>query len=211
MMPATTTRSARFQSWPASILLFSIATVGEFGGLAGWYWGDRAGWGIAAPFVLWFGFLIERSMVVLWLDLPRRIITPSGNLRPLWIVLGGVTVAEIAAWIIWIRLADANAPWLGAAVLVTGIHLVHSYEVALLKHRGVQSVVKEGGVIVLTGLEAAGGILALHLATRAPLTYAATVMLGALFIEHIFQVSALKREKDAEALSSTSSIGYEVC
>jgi hypothetical protein len=199
-MPATATRSKRLQSWPASLLLFSIATVGEFCALAGWYLGDRADWRLAAPLALLIGFLIERWMVVLWLDLPSRVITPSGNLRLLLVVLGGVTVAEIAAWVVWIRLTEAQAPWLGAAVLVTGIHLVHSYEVALLKHRAVQSVLKEGGVIILTVLEAGGGFWALRLATRGSLKWAAVAMFVALLIEHLLQVGALKKEKDAEAV-----------
>ena len=205
-MPASATRSKRLQSWPASLLLFSIATVGEFGALAGWYLADRAGWRLAALLALLIGFFIERWMVVLWLDVPMRVITPSGNLRPLLLVLGGVTVAEIAAWVIWIRLAEAHAPWLGAAVLATGIHLVHSYEVALLKHRDVQSVLKEGGVILLTVLEAAGGIVALQLATSGSLKYAAAAMFVALLIEHILQVSALKKEKDAEILRMRPSL-----
>lgn len=199
-MTASATRSTRFQSWPASFLLFAIATVGEFGALAGWYVSDRAGWRLAAPLALLIGFLIERWMVVLWLDVPSRVITPSGNLRPLLVVLGGVTVAEIAAWVIWIRLTEARAPWLGAAVLIIGIHLVHSYEVALLKHRAVQSVLKEGGVIFLTALEAGGGLLALRLATREFFGWAAAAMFVALLIEHLLQVTALKKEKDAEAV-----------
>jgi hypothetical protein len=197
-MPANATRSKRFQSWPASLLLFSIATVGEFGALAGWYLSDAAGWRLAAPLALLTGFLIERWMVVLWLDLPQRVITPSGNLSRLVLVLAGVTVAEIAAWIIWIRLAQAQAPWLGAAVLVVGIHLVHSYEVALLKHSDVQSELKEGGVILLTGLEAVGGIVALRLATRGLLGCAGAAMFVALLIEHLLQVSALKRAKEED-------------
>jgi hypothetical protein len=196
-MARTPAASNRFQSWPASILLFTIATLGEFSGLAGWYWLHRSGTAWLAPFVLLAGFVIERYVVVLWLSLPRRVITPGGNLRALWLVLVGVTIAEIAAWVLWIHMAEARSLLIGTVILAVGIHLVHSYEVAVIKHRTLRPVLRDRGVITLTGLEVAGGVVAFLLVTRSRFVWAATAMLLALLFEHLFQVTALKREQQA--------------
>jgi hypothetical protein len=111
--------------------------------------------------------------------------------------MAAVTVAEIIAWTLWIRLAEANLMALAVVVLIVGIHAVHSYEVALIKRRPFLPRLRELGVIVLTALEAGGGIWALKLATAGQIPGAARVMFGALFLEHILQVSALKRGEDA--------------
>src|SRR5437899_10617525 len=89
--------------WGESLLLFSVATIGEFGALAGWYW-LRTDHPLLAPLVLLLGFVIERYVVVHWLDIPAKVITPAGNLRPLWPVIAGVTVAEIIVWTVWLVL-----------------------------------------------------------------------------------------------------------
>jgi hypothetical protein len=188
--------STQFHSWTASVILFSIATVGEFGALAGWYW-FHAIHPLDAVLILLLGFVVERYVVVLWLHIPGKVITPAGNLRPLWLVLAGVTIAEIVVWTVWVQVAEAHEPWFAAALLVVGIHLVHGYEVALLKHRTLQPTLKDPGVIVLTALEAGGGVWALELAVLGRVVFAMSVLLGALLIEHILQVVALK--KDAEA------------
>lgn len=223
--------SRRFQSWPASIMLFAIASAGEFLGLVGWYlfhtlhpalWenvraalmGIDAGWVqtlvmrinwewfntrhvIVASAILVGGFVIERYVVVLWLKVPRKVITPAGNLRSLWLVLVGVTVAEMATWTIWLELAEAGEPWFGAAILVAGIHLVHSYEVALLKQTDLRPMLSDGGVIFITVLESAGGVWALWLAARGGIWLPLGVMSGALVIEHIAQVIGLKKGSES--------------
>jgi hypothetical protein len=219
--------SRRFQSWPASITLFAIASAGEFVGLVGWYlfhtphpalwqkvrasllgvdwgwlqtlvmridwtWFDARHW-LVASLVLVGGFVIERYVVVLWLNVPPKVITPSGNLRSLWLVLVGVTVAEMATWTIWLELAEAREPWFGAAVLAVGIHLVHSYEVALLKQTDLRATLIDPGVIGITVLESAGGVAALWLAARGGIWLPLGVMSGALVMEHIAQVIGLKK------------------
>ena len=152
---------------------------------------------IAAVLVLWAGFIVERWMVIRWLDVPRRIITPAGHLRPRLLVLAGVTLAEIVVWVVWIALAERNEPAFAAAVLVAGIHLVHSYEVALIKHRTFKSVVAGLDVIVITLLESAGGVLAFWLATKGEILLPLSAIGFALLTEHILQVTALKKEAES--------------
>lgn len=235
----STLPSTRFHSWPASLTLFAIATVGEFVALSGWFvlhranppisstFYDAGDWivrllrgvpadfpflaaafhrigdflqsphFIAAVLVLWAGFIVERWMVVLWLDVPRRIITPAGHLRPRLLVLGGVTLAEIVVWVVWIAVAERNELAFAAAVLVTGIHLVHSYEVALIKHRTFRSVVVGPDVMVITLLEAVGGVTAFWLATKGMILFPLAAIGGALLLEHILQVTALKKEAES--------------
>ena len=182
--------------WGESLFLFGVATIGEFLALAGWYW-LRKDHPFLALLVLLFGFVVERYVVVHWLDVPKKVITPAGNLRALWLVVAGVTIAEIIVWTVWVQLADAHEPWFAAAMLVVGIHLVHGYEVALLKHRELQPTWKDPGVVVLTALEAGGGVWALWLAVGGRVVFPLVVLLGSLLIEHTLQVFALK--KDAEA------------
>jgi hypothetical protein len=223
--------SRRFQSWPASIVLFAIASAGEFAGLVGWYlfhtprpalWENLRAWllgvdwawlrtlvmqidwtwfntrhAIVASAILVGGFVIERYVVVLWLKVPRKVITPAGNLRSLWLVLVGVTVAEMATWTIWLELAEAPEPWFGAAILVAGIHLVHSYEVALLKQTDFLPMLSERGVILITVLESTGGVWALWLAAHGGILFPLGVMSSALVIEHILQVVGLKKGSES--------------
>ena len=187
------------RSWTGSLVLFFIATLGEFAGLVGWYALDHAGHAVRAALILLAGFVVERWVVVLWLNVPWRVITPSGNMRPLLTVLAGVTIAEIAAWVLWIRLVEAGEPAFAAAVLIAGIHAVHSYEVALLKHRTVQAVLKDGGVIALTALESLGALIALYFVVGGQPGHGALAMFLALLSEHVLQVSALKKDKEADA------------
>jgi len=182
--------------WGESLFLFGVATIGEFLALAGWYW-LRKDHPFLALLVLLFGFVVERYVVVHWLDVPKKVITPAGNLRALWLVVAGVTIAEIIVWTVWVQLADAHEPWFAAAMLVVGIHLVHGYEVALLQHRELQPTWKDPGVVVLTALEAGGGVWALWLAVGGRVFFPLVVLLLSLLIEHTLQVFALK--KDAEA------------
>ena len=184
-------------SWPVSIAMFAVATGGEFIGLCGWYHYHVAAQPIAASMILWIGFLIERAMVVIWLQLPQKVITPSGNLGPLYPLIGLVTVAEIVVWTLWIRLMETNQMLAGILVLVVGIHLVHSYEVALIKRREFGPTLRDRGVILLTALECLGGIVGLHFATSGRRGLGAAVMFLALLAEHIFQVLGLKHEEQA--------------
>jgi hypothetical protein len=190
---AAPAESKRFQSWPASILLFTIATAGEFGALVGWYLLHMAQRPFLASLALIAGFIVERYVVVLWLHVPRRVITPAGNLRSLLVVLIGVTVAEMTTWTVWIGLAEAGEPWFAAAFLATGIHLVHSYEVALLKHSELRPTIIDRGVITITLLESVGGVWALWLAGRGHDLFPLFVLGGALLTEHIVQVLGLKK------------------
>ena len=186
-----------FHSWPVSIAMFAVATGGEFIGLCGWYYYHVAAQPVAAAIILWIGFLIERAMVVIWLQLPRKVITPSGNLGQLYPLIGLVTVAEIVVWTLWIRLIETNQMLAGIIVLVAGIHLVHSYEVALIKRRDFAPTLRDRGVILLTALECLGGTVGLHFATSGRPGRGAAVMFFALLAEHIFQVLGLKHDEAA--------------
>lgn len=185
------TRARRWRSWPASITLFAIATVGEFLALSGWYvFHDTRV--LLALAILWAGFIVERAMVVLWLGLPKRVFTPGGNLHKRWVVIGGVTLAEIIVWVVWIGLAENGEPGFAAATLVVGIHIVHAYEVAVLKQCPLKKELMDKGVISITILESFGGVLALWLAMQDMFWWPLTVMFGALLVEHILQVIGLK-------------------
>ena len=191
-------RARRFQSWPRSITLFAIATVGEFGALSGWYvFHDTRV--LLALAILWAGFIVERAMVVLWLGLPKRVFTPGGQLHKRWVVIGGVTLAEIVVWVVWIGLAENGEPGFAAATLVVGIHIVHAYEVAVLKQQALKKELKDKGVILITILESVGGVLALWLTTQSEIwwAWAPAVLFGALLVEHVLQVIGLKTGAEA--------------
>lgn len=224
------------RSWSASLRLFTIATVGEFLALSGWYVFHGAHPPIASTFyntedclvqwlraapaqyqsltgvlehagnflrsphmwlavvVLWIGFIVERVVVVYWLDLPRLVFTPGGSLKPRWLVIGAVTVAEIAVWLVWIWLAEFGEPAFAAAVLLLGIHVMHAYEVAVIKPCSFPAALRDPGVITITVLEAGGGALALYMAEQGRVLYPLLIMFGALLLEHVFQVIGLKMD-----------------
>ena len=108
----------------------------------------------------------------------------------------------MATWTVWLELAEAQEPWFGAAGLVVGIHLVHSYEVALLKHGDFRATLMERGVIVITTLESIGGVWALWLAARGGDGYPLLVLFLALLTEHILQVIALKKGSERAMMPS---------
>ena len=149
---------------------------------------------LLAVLVLWAGFVVERAMVVVWLRVPPRVVTPEGRLRSRFVVIAGVTIAEIIVWLAWVWIAEAGEPLFAAAVLVLGIHVVHAYEVALVKHRDFPSSLKDPGVVFITLLEAGGGALALWKATHGSILWPPIVIGLALLTEHIAQVAALKKE-----------------
>ena len=184
-------------SWPVSIAQFAVASAGEAVGLCGWYYYARID---PQPFVafsiLWVGFIIERMVVVKWLRLPRYVITPAGNLGNVKILISLVTLAEIVVWWLWIIVAEAGGLMLSLPVIAVGIHLVHAYEVALIKRHSFTVELKDKGVILITALEALGGIFALRCAPD-QLIRGAEIMLAALVLEHIFQVLGLKHEEAA--------------
>ena len=221
------------RSWPASLGLFSIATIGEFVALAGWYVFHGAHLPIASNFydaedalvkwlrepdpslsdvlqragdflqtphlllaivVLWVGFIVERVVVVYWLDLPKLVFTPGGSLKPRWLVIGGVTVAEILVWLAWIALADGGEPAFAAAVLVLGIHIMHAYEVAVIKPCSLPAAFRDPGVMAITFLEAGGGSWAWWMASQGRVLYPLATMFAALLAEHWLQVSGLKKD-----------------
>lgn len=224
----------RFKSWPKSLGMFAIASIGEFIALAGWYvlhhanrpiwsgfydpgdclvrwlrhvepgsWIAGVGENLLSPHpvyavvVLWIGFIVERAVVVLWLDIPKLVVTPGGQLRSRTLVLFGVTLAEIVVWLVWVWLVEQDEPWFAAAFLFVGIHAVHSYEVALIKHAQVKQAFVNRDVFVITFLESAGAVWALSLAARGRILMPLLIMLGALVLEHIFQVAGLKRDEEA--------------
>jgi hypothetical protein len=184
---------ARVHGWPESLLLFAVATFGEFFALVSWFLLDAAHRWFVAAVALLVGFAIERGVVVLWLNLPRRLRTPFGAVRPLWLIVFGVTVAEIAVWFAWIRLAEAEWTVIGALVLLIGIHVVHAYEVALIRQDSIASALADPGTIVLTGLETLGGIIWLHFAADGAFARGAAALMLALLVEHILQVVGFKK------------------
>jgi len=141
-------------SWSVSLGLFAIATISEFLGLFYWRQWFASGKLLAATLVLWGGFAVERAVVVIWLQLPGRLRDPFGTTRPLWLIIALVTVAEIVTWVLWIRFTGGFV--VGALLLAVGIHIVHAYEVAVIRRTGYVPAAVDFGTLVLTVLEAGG-------------------------------------------------------
>jgi len=184
---------ARVHNWPESLTLFGIATLGEFGALVGWFLLNHAHQRTLAALALLAGFMVERYVVVFWLQLPSRLRTPFGGVHPLWLILLLVTISEIAVWSAWIALAESGSMAAGIAVLFVGIHVVHSYEVALIRQSTVGPALIHFGTIVLSLLETIGGVAWLHYAAKDSFARGALVLLLALLVEHVLQVMGFKR------------------
>lgn len=193
--PPDPAQPIRSWSWASSLTLFAIATVGEFLGL--FYWRKLFGWGqiVGATLVLWGGFLVERAVVIVWLQLPRQVKDPFGDRRPLWFVILLVTVAEIVTWVVWIGWSGSFA--LGVVLLAIGIHVVHAYEVAVIRRSGFASAAADIGTIGLTALEAGSAAFWLYWTVRGRPLLGAAALLAGLLAEHTLQVAALKKKQDA--------------
>jgi hypothetical protein len=169
------------------LLLFSIATLGEFTALFYWRVTLPINFFLSVG-ILWAGFVVERGAVVAWLDLPAQVCDPFGRPRRLWSILFGVTLTEIVIWVCWWNLSHRFGLISGAIFLAIMIHAVHSYEIAVVGRTTIFQSFRAPGTITLSVIESLGGACWLYFTDSGKPKWGAIVLFISLLVEHILQV-----------------------
>jgi hypothetical protein len=180
------------------ILPFLIATVGEFVALFFWLRFQDSGQFWLAQLLLWAGFLVERSAVILWLryvndkDDPETI----ANATPAKIAgaVVALTLVEIVIWAVWLTVADTMGALLGTLALAAMIHSLHSIEMAVVKKTPLGAYVTNLNTIFFSIMEVAGGALWLYFVRDGDQMLGAVCLLVGLCVEHVIQGASLKRD-----------------
>ena len=185
------------------ILPFLIATLGEFVALFFWLRFLNAGQFWAGQILLWAGFLVERTAVILWLryvngsDDPDSIAgsTPAKIIGAIVVL----TLIEIVIWAVWLTVSDRMGMVVGAVLLAVMIHSLHSLEMAVVKKTPLGTFFTNRNTVFFSIMEFMGGTLWLYFGHGGnPMLGAACLLIG-LSVEHLIQGATLKRE-DAKSL-----------
>jgi hypothetical protein len=180
------------------ILPFLIATLGEFVALFFWLRFQDNGQFWLAQLLLWAGFLVERSAVILWLrfvndkDDPQTI----ANATPAKIAgaVVALTLVEIVIWAVWLTVAAKMGALLGTLALAAMIHSLHSIEMAVVKKTPLGTYFTNPNTMFFSVMEVAGGVLWLHFVRDGDQMLGAVCLLVGLGVEHVIQGASLKRQ-----------------
>lgn len=179
------------------ILPFLIATIGEFVALSFWLGFQNSGQFWIGQLLLWIGFLVERSAVILWLkyvngaDDPGSIAGSStGQIITAVVVM---TIIEIIIWAVWLRVADGVGILAGLAALAVMIHGLHSIEMAIVKKKPLGTFFTNPNTMFFSLMEIAGGTLWLVFVRGGNDLLGGAVLLLGLGVEHVIQGASLKR------------------
>ncbi|NJM40538.1 MAG: hypothetical protein HC853_07105 [Anaerolineae bacterium] len=154
-----------------------------------------------AQLLLWGGFLVERSAVILWLrfvndkDDPETIANATPARIAGAIVL--LTFVEIVIWAVWLFVADGMGALLGTLVLAVMIHSLHSIEMAVVKKTPLGAYFTNLNTIFFSVMEVMGGALWLYLVRGGNEMLGAACLLIGLSVEHVIQGASLKRSNEA--------------
>ena len=196
----------------SDVLPFLIATIGEFVALFFWLRYQNSGQFWLAQVILWTGFIIERSSVILWLryvngkDDPETI----ANGTPLKIAgaVIGFTFVEIVIWTVWLNVADRQGALLGTLVLAIMIHGLHSLEMAVVKKTPLGAYITNLNTVFFSVMEVAGGALWLYFVRSGNEMAGAACLLIGLCVEHVIQGSSLKRDDATGVANATALKGF---
>lgn len=191
---------------------FVIATGGEFIGLFFWlaYW--DAGSYVLATIVLWSGFLVERIVVLGWVNHFQTQMEAKYPDRPAdknvqdfknkpkaqqLVHLLLICLSEISIWVSVVFVFDAYG-WVPAfAVLVTGEQLQHSLELGLIAHRPIGDYIPTWNALKITLLEAIGGITWIWMVRHGQPQLGGLFLLIGLSIEHVVQGAKIRVDLEA--------------
>ncbi len=180
------------QTFQKNVLPFILATLGEFTALFFWLKLFHQGDSYApALVILLAGFLVERVAVLYWVSqVFGAEIGITGSQKAWWQKLLGllaITVSEIVVWSAWFFVDKYVHPIAGAAVLIVGEQLQHSWDLALLNGKTIRDYIIHPTAFFITALEAGGGLLMLHFFKHDQYAIGGAIMLVALTIEHVVQ------------------------
>jgi hypothetical protein len=190
------------------VLPFVVATAGEFTALFFWLFYLDQGRFWLANGILWGGFLVERTAVIVWIryiyrSRQQKVKTPSLLITVVGLL--GITLTEILIWVLWLAMADGTIAMiamdpatnfiLAAVVLMVLMQAEHSVEMAGLKQKKWTIFFTDPKTIFFTFMEVAGAVAWLYMVrTDRPILGALFLLLG-LSIEHVLQGSDLRPEE----------------
>jgi hypothetical protein len=206
-------------------LPFVIATGGEFVGLFFWlaYW--DAGNYILATIVLWAGFIVERIVVLGWVNhfqgqmeakYPDQPVDKSAQdfknkpKAQQLAHLALICLSEITIWVSVVYVFDAYG-WVAAlATLIAGEQLQHSTELGLIAHRPIAGYIPTWNALKITLLEAIGGILWIWLVRHGQPQLGGLFLLIGLSIEHVVQGAKIRVDLEATFKAGEEATGHLV-
>ncbi|MEM7374301.1 MAG: hypothetical protein AAF587_37245 [Bacteroidota bacterium] len=180
------------------VVPFLIATIGEFIALHYWLVYMDSEQFVSANLLLWLGFAIERTAVVIWV---RRVHNPQAgfvNLPMLKQVIGValITLSEILVWIAWLWVVTKYGHLAGAITLYILMLGEHSMEMSLIKARPINVYLINGRVNFFTLMETLGAVGWMYFHQQGQDGWAVASLLIGLSIEHILQGRELKPEEN---------------
>lgn len=188
-LPAVPAPSAR----AAGLGAFLVATAGEFLALFFWLRFSKDDQFVPAVLCLLLGFAVERAAVVGWLKLPPQVRLANGKTMPLWEILVGVTLAEMALWVGWLQAARQIGLLLAFLPFFVVIHLIHCTESAVITKDTVARQLVSPGPVLLSVIESVTALLWVHFGLRGQFWLGAVCLLAGLMLEHVLQGIGLSR------------------
>jgi hypothetical protein len=179
------------------ILPFLIATVGEFIALFFWLRFLDQGQFLLGNVLLWIGFLVERTAVILWLRYVNGK-DDSGTIAgssptQLAVIVFTLSLIEIIIWIAWLYVADNFGHLAGVIVLTVMIHSLHTREMATVKKTPFLTYLTNPSTIFFSIMEIAGGTLWLVFVRGGNEMLGGLFLLIGLSVEHLIQGATLKQ------------------
>ena len=188
----------QFSHFAKARLPFLIATGGEFIALYFWLHFFDKQWFTTATIILWVGFLIERIAVLYWVKVNfGDNIGIAAKDKPWWKKLIGlllICLSEITVWVTYVLVYDYFGILPAFAVIFIGEQLEHSLELGLLAQKSMKTFIFSKQALMITLLEALGGIAWLYLVRHGQPQLGGAMMLLGLTIEHVVQGNAIKKK-----------------
>ena len=178
------------------ILPFLVATIGEWFALFYWLKFQERGELLLANTVLWAGFLVERTSVILWLRYVHRSGTgiassDTGFLKTAAAIVL-ITIPELIIWVGWLWLARSYGYWIAGAGLAVTMLFEHALELSLVKQVKLRFFLTNPPTLFFTAMEVLAAVAWLILVDRGHGVAGGAVLLLGLTIEHIIEGATLK-------------------
>lgn len=178
------------------ILPFVVATGGEWVALFYWLDFQMKGDLLVANVLLWAGFLVERTAVILWLRYVHRAGTGVASEGTSFVktagAIVGITIPELLIWIGWLWLARGYGYWIAGAALAVAMLLEHALELGLVKQIKWTFFFTHAPTLFFTAMEVLAAVGWLVLVDRGQMFWGGVVLFVGLAIEHIIEGATLK-------------------
>jgi len=178
------------------ILPFLVATIGEWFALFYWLELRDRGEILLASILLWAGFLVERTAVILWLRYVHRSGTGIASSNTGFLKTAAaivlITIPELIIWAAWLWVARNYGYGLAGAGLAVTMLFEHALELSLVKQVKLRFFLTNPPTLFFTAMEVFAAIVWLILVEQGHSVAGGAVLLLGLTIEHIIEGATLK-------------------